>query len=351
MNSRSRWRSATSVRTALLAALASTVFVGAYTLVSQDADPQAGPAQSHGGSTDAVSFTTADAGSCLNWSTAADGTPTGFEQTDCDQEHRFEVSAREDLGTYPSSEFGDEAERPDVTRQAQLREELCRAVTLRYLDGRLDPSGRYSVASILPPAADWEAGDRTLLCGLQSTDDSGTPVATHGNVAKVDQARVTQPGECVAVDEVNALHKVDCGADHQLETTLIVDLAPVFPQGTPSVEEQDEHLKEVCTQAAMDYLGGEEQLYRSTLQPFWSSLSAESWDGGSRSVNCALVSAGERGFNTLAGSAKGEFTVNGEVPPPPPERRPLRSESESASASATPTASPAASESAPAPAP
>jgi len=217
---------------------------------------------------------------------------------------------------------------PDLSRQAQLREELCQTPTLRYLGGRFDPVGRYSIAPILPPAEAWEAGDRTMLCGIQSTDASGVPMLTTGAAAEQDQAVVAQPGQCVYVDDSRSLRTVDCAENHHLETTAIVDLAPVFPEGTPSVEDQDRHLQDACTQAAIDYLGGEENLYQSTLQPYWGTLGQASWIGGSRSVNCSLFHATpEGGFSNLNGTARDGregLLIDGQPPAEQPERNPLR---------------------------
>lgn len=329
MNLRSA-RSAIAVRTGLVATLCAATAIGTYGYFT--GHPVGGDA-THGSGVSAsadepASFTTADVGACLTWNVAESGEVTNFEQTPCESEHRFEVSARENLGTYPSSEFGDEAPRPDLTRQAQLREELCQAPTLRFLNGRFDPVGRYSIAPILPPAAAWEAGDRTMLCGLQSTDSSGMPMLTVGSATTQDQARVSKPGECVFVDNSASLRTVNCSEDHNLEVTQVVDLSSQFPEGVPSVEDQDRYLSGVCTQAAMDYLGGEEQLYQSTLQPYWGTLEQASWIGGSRSVNCALTFAREDGaFATVTGSAKDgrdALKVDGQTPAAPPERDPLR---------------------------
>ena len=333
-------RSAAAVRTGLVAALAAAVAVGSYDYFSAATDPGAsasgdgtsvsGPSSSADGDnpTGVAPFTTADVGACLTWDIAEDGAVSDFQQADCSAEHRFEVSARENLATYPSSEFGVDAPMPDLTRQAQLREELCHTPTIRYLEGRFDPAGRYSIAPILPPAEAWAAGDRTMLCGVQSTDENGTPVLTVGAAAEQDQAVIAEPGSCVFVDESRSLRTVDCAEDHQLETTSMVDLAPVFPEGTPSIEDQDSHLRDVCYQAAVDYLGGEENLYQSTLQPYWGTLQESSWVGGSRSVNCSLVFADEDGgFATLNGTARDGregFTINGQPPAEQPERNPLR---------------------------
>ncbi|GAB3947201.1 septum formation family protein [Corynebacterium tapiri] len=333
-------RSATAVRTALVAALVGATGVGSYGFFSEHTDMVPGATTASGPSmqstsgqssqapAEATPFTTADAGSCVTWQVGNGGELTYFERTDCNNAHRFEVSVRENLATYPTSEFGPQAQRPDVERQAQLREELCQNATLQYLDGAFDPSGRYSIASILPPADKWAAGDRTLLCGVQSTDSHGQVVETQGFAAEQDQARTFVAGTCVAVSDQQQLSAVDCAAPHQLEATQVVDLKPVFPDHTPSVEEQDKHLRETCEKAAMDFLGGEENLYQSTLQPYWIPLQPASWAGGSHSTNCYLVHANEGGgFSELAGSATAGtsgFTINGTPPPPQPEREPLR---------------------------
>lgn len=337
--------SSVTARVVLSAALTAAAGLGgyAYTSMQENGGDTPTDTSASAGATSTVavaSFTTADAGSCLTWDNST-GTVSGFEQTDCEAEHRFEVSSREDLSTYPNSEFGANASMPDLTRQAQLREELCLAPTLAYLGGTFDQLGKYSVASILPPQAAWDQGDRTLLCGVQATDEAGHVIATVGKAATQDQSRVYQAGTCVSIDAASATYQVDCGVDHQLETTLIVDLLPVFPQGTPTVEDQDNYLREVCTQAARDYLGGDDPLYYSTLQPFWGTIQANSWTGGSHSVNCSLVFANaDNSFGMLNGSAKGAFTINGNPPESRAERAPIVNPE--ALTAATPAAEPAA---------
>ncbi|MCZ9309581.1 septum formation family protein [Corynebacterium uberis] len=336
MNISHALRSATAVRTGLVAALTATAFIGVFSYVAQDSggtsastDPGGAsgvatatsavtPDKPHKPATKAAPFTTADVGACLTWEEGPKGAVSNFEQTSCDGEHRFEVSARENLATYPTSEFGDNAARPDVTRQAQLREELCHAPTLRYLGGRFDPLGRFSIAPILPPADAWANGDRTMLCGLQSTDASGALQLTHGTVASQDQARVHQPGQCLAVDPSKSLTVVDCTQPHQLETTSIVDLAATFPDGPPSVEDQDKHLKDECTKVATDYVGSEESLSKTSLIPYWSTISTESWEGGSHSVNCSLIKPNHegKGFAQLVGPATGDLLIDGHPPEP-----------------------------------
>nr|WP_314744979.1 septum formation family protein [uncultured Corynebacterium sp.] len=322
------WRTTDVLRILIVAVLAAAAAFGGYYLMSptknSDGKTTHASKADDGKSTKpgVASFTSADAGSCLTWQDSGT-TITAFEQTDCGGPHRFEVSSREDLSTYPSSEFGAKAAMPNTTRQAQLREELCMDPTMKYLGGTFDPLGRYSVASILPPQAAWNAGDRTLLCGIQATDEAGKVITTNGKVAQQDQARIFGVGECVAVDGANSEKQIDCTQPHQLEVTQIVDLLQVFPNHTPSIEDQDNHLRTVCTQAAKDYIGGDDQLYKSTLQPLWATIPANSWDRGSHSVNCSLMFNDNGHLGTLAGSAKGQFTINGQPPAERPDRAPI----------------------------
>ena len=335
----SSWRSSIGVNAALVATLVGCAGVGGYLYVSheqQDAGVEVSstapsPTAAASASTAAASstvqaapFTSADVGDCLTWEKGGEKLE-GFGQTDCLSPHRFEISSREDLATYPASEFGPSSPPPELTRQAQLREELCKAPTIKYLHGRYDPVGRYSIASILPSAEAWKAGDRTMLCGVQVTDDAGEPILTEGSAREQDQARIAQAGECVAVDATQATHVVPCDQPHAYEATQVVDLKTIFPEGNPSIEDQDAALKPICTDAALAYIGGDDNLYNSTLQTFWTTIPVNSWTGGTHTVNCGLMLGNPDGsFAELAGSAQGAFTINGAPPPPQPARNPLR---------------------------
>ena len=326
--------SRTPLRTLLIAGLAGAVGMGTYagttglSLASQPGGT-VHEAPLEADANGVVPFTAADKGTCLTWNMDDNGVISDFQETDCNNEHRFEVSSREDLNTYPTSEFGPDAPPPNQTRQAQLREELCQTASIRYLGGRYDPSGRYSIAPILPPTDAWENGDRTMLCGLQETNAEGVPILTTGKAAERDQARVYETGSCLITDQANNLTTVDCTEPHHIEVTGKVDLAPVFADHTPSVDEQNKYLGDVCAKAAEDYVGSEENLYQTTLQIYWGTSPTRAWDGGSRTVNCGLMFAKDNRFATLTGSAKNgreALTVDGAVPEAPPERRPLRSE-------------------------
>ena len=343
------WRSAAAPRIALVAAACAAAFLGTYDYVSGNAAQIAAESDVINTTTSAPSpgnsstpFTEASAGDCVTWDVGSDGNFSNFNVTDCADEHRFEVATVENLAIYPTSEFGPEAEIPDLDRQAQLREELCQGSTLNYLDGQFDPAGKYSIAPILPPADAWANGDRTMLCGLQTTNEEGIPQRTEGRVSEVDQANIAQPGECREIGDDQVLRTVDCAQPHQMETISVVNLAEEFSRGTPSIDDQNDFLASRCADDAIAYLGDEENLYQSTLQPYWGTISETSWNGGTRSVNCSLIHAGDDGdsFSEIVGTAtdgRDGFTINGKAPEKQPERNPLRgSEDDNSPAPSTP---------------
>lgn len=317
-----------SVTVMTLAALCGGVGAGAYTFVSADDPEKVNVTKPRNDETEeevqAMAFTNADTGACVNWKRGQDNQNTDFLTVDCQKPHRFEVSAREDLGAYPSSEFGKDAKQPDTQRQAELSQELCDGPTLRYLKGNLDPNGRYTISPILPPESAWEQGDRTMLCGVMVQDNTGKSIETTGPAAEQDQSQVYPPDTCVKVSE-KSTKMASCEEDHSWQVTRQVNLGKIF-QGEewPTIERQNEALNKICTPAAEEYLGGEENLYKSTLTPFWTTQPEESWVTGSRQVNCALVSSEGDGFAKLKGDVRKGFTINGQPPAAPPERLPLR---------------------------
>ncbi|WJZ01238.1 putative membrane protein [Corynebacterium hansenii] len=276
---------------------------------------------------DAAAFTNAQVGDCLTWDIADDGSVSNFVVVGCDEQHRYEVADRVDLRNVDPSigQFGDDSPEPDQDTLLQLRDSVCREPVQKYVNGKLDPKGRFVPSPILPPSKSWADGDRTMLCGLQPTAAGGAPAQVKGRVADLDQATLVEAGQCVALDESGGLQPIDCGEPHLLEAVGKVDLREKFPDRTPTPDEQNEHLSQACVAAAEEYLGGEENLYQSTLLPFWMSIAPESYDAGTHSVNCWLMKDnGFGGFSSLAGSAKGEFTINGEPKVDPPPRNPLR---------------------------
>lgn len=316
-----------SITTALLAALCGGVGAGAFLLSApEDSTPLAQTNHNRTKDADPVpaSFNDAQAGSCINWKPGPKGANSDFATVDCAENHRFEVATREDLSTYPTSEFGPESPLPGKTRQEKLTNELCVGPTLKYLQGKLDPEGRYSIAPILPPKSAWAEGDRTMLCGVMVIDEDSRAVETRGLAAKQDQSRVSKPDACVLV-KGNTTTETACDRPHSWQVTKLVDLSKNFSGPWPGVDQQNQYLNKICTEAAREYLGGDDALYNSTLAPFWTTLQKQSWDAGSRSVNCALT-FGKRGggFATLQGDVRQKFTIDGQPPAKQPKRNPLR---------------------------
>lgn len=281
--------------------------------------------------TELVAFTEADNGDCVNWTQDGD-IATDFTVVDCAEPHRFEVATREDLSQYPTSEFGPDAPQPDLERQSQLTSDLCAGPTRSYLEGRLDPQGRYAIAPILPPEASWDGGDRTMLCGVAVPEPDGAYAEASGRAAESDQSTAAPAETCVRAqgDEV---HNVPCEEPYSWMVTSVVDLGETFGEEWPNLEAQNDHLDKVCTAAARGFMNGgdgqntedDEALHQSTLTPFWTTLPQDSWNAGSRTVNCALTKAREDGsFADLQGDVRNSFTVDGEEPEDPPARRPLK---------------------------
>ena len=102
------FRSAASVHTMLVAALAASAAVGMYSYGVNSAEETPEPMATGETSTSTTTvttaqqvapFTTADVGMCATWDVNDDGQVSGFEQTSCEGEHRFEISNRENLAT------------------------------------------------------------------------------------------------------------------------------------------------------------------------------------------------------------------------------------------------------------
>ncbi|TXG92380.1 hypothetical protein DW322_03910 [Rhodococcus rhodnii] len=266
-------------------------------------------------------FAATSAGDCLTWTPSAD--PEQDRQdvavVDCSDEHLFEVVAPVDLSTYPSAEFGPGARFPGAIRLAELRDEHCVDAARTYLDGRLDPQGRFGVGLMFPSENGWADGERTLRCGLQYSGTSGSLLPFTGSVRELDQSNVFPAGTCIGIEGNVPTDPVDCAQPHAFEVISVVDLGAQFPGAMPSVEDQDEFLTGVCTQASNEYLGDPEALRNKTLTLFWDNLDFDSWLAGSRSINCSIGKETDAGgFASITGSARGDILIDGAPPVAPP---------------------------------
>jgi len=250
----------------------------------------------------------ATAGTCLNWSRpdAADTVAVP-----CDQTHRFEQAG--------SVQLTDQGTLPSDQTWRQLVSERCTPIVQQYLDNRFDPNGRFRVGGLKPSQAKWAEGDREMRCGLQSNTKSGSFMPIKGKVADQDQSRVEDAGTCLAVDGKTVGDPVPCTGPHAVETVSVVDLSQQFTDGKfPSVDDQDKYLQTKCTEDAAAYAGSPDAVAQKKLTVYWDNISQESWDVGSRKVNCNLAAllADRSGFAPVTGSVKGSVSV-GETPAPP----------------------------------
>jgi len=298
---------------AVLAAVATAVFAG---FGDSDDETPTGSALRTTGAVAGEAFGTAVAGDCLTWS-AIDA--SDLEKVDCEQTHLFEVVEDIDLSVFPGAEWGPGSRFPSVLRFTELRDEHCAPAAMDYLQGRFDPHGKFSVGLINPGEAGWEAGERTLRCGLQFSSTTGNLLPIEGRVADQDQSRAWEVGTCIGINNGVPADPVDCAQPHAFEVAAVVDMSAQFPGGVPSTEDQDKYLETTCTETTNAYLGDPEALRNKTLTLFWDNLDFDSWLAGSRKVNCSVgkqVDGG--GFASITGSAKGDILIDGQPPVPPP---------------------------------
>ncbi|GEL16464.1 septum formation family protein [Pseudonocardia asaccharolytica] len=251
-------------------------------------------------------------GTCLNWS-RADAADTTV--VDCAQPHLFEQAG--------SVQLVDLTTLPDTGGWRQLVNERCTPVVLTYLDGKFDPDGRFRVGALKPAPSKWAEGDRGLRCGLQSASRSGALYPITGKVAEQDQSAVYEPGTCLAIDGRTIGDPVSCAGPHAVETVGVIDLSEKFPDAFPAVADQDAFLQPACTRIAGQYAGGPDVISEKKLTVYWDNLTEESWNAGTRRVNCNLAALlpDRSGFAPVTGPVKGDVTV-GEEPAPPATNTP-----------------------------
>ena len=247
----------------------------------------------------------ASPGACLDWTEpdAADIHPVA-----CREPHLFEVTGKTDL----SAEFDDPAPFPDTAQWQRLKRERCGEVSARFLDGRLDPRGRFTVGAFTPSEQGWSSGDRTLHCGLQQPAPSGQLHRTTGNVALVDQSNIYPTGRCLGIDGTSIWDSTDCARPHSAEITGVVDLGQRFPGGFPPEAEQDAFLSARCAEITGEYAGSPTAAHDKGLTTYWDTLGQQGWDAGSRRVNCKVSSQlpDGSGFAPVTGSVTGEVRVS-----------------------------------------
>ncbi|GAA4864487.1 septum formation family protein [Saccharopolyspora cebuensis] len=259
----------------------------------------------------------ATAGTCLTWR-SADASDIG--KIGCERPHLFEVTGKADL----AAQFPPNAPYPPTEQWQQLKMDHCTQVARNFLGGRFDPNGKFGVGAFTPSEESWQRGDRTLFCGLQQPGPSGRLHPITGDAARIDQSNTWPVGTCLGINGTEPWDPVDCAQPHSLEITGLVNLAEQFPEGYPPVEEQDGFLATRCEEITAEYAGSPTAARDKGLVVSWDTLAQESWDAGSREVNCkvgATLPDGS-GLAPVTGSVKGEVQVGTEpapVDPTPPQ--------------------------------
>lgn len=277
------------------------------------------PVPSTGAKSNAA-FNQAAPGECLMW---PEGIPESATIVSCTEDHRFEVAESIDMRTFPGAEYGPTANPPSPARIQQISQEQCQAAVRRYLGAKFDPNSKFTVSMLWSGDRAWrQAGERRMLCGLQLPGPNNQQVVVQGKVADVDQSRVWPAGTCLGIDlTINQPTDVpvDCAAPHAMEVTGTINLAEKFPAALPAEPEQDEFIKDACTEMTEAYLAPI-KLRTTTLTLIYPTLSLPSWSAGSRAVACSIgATLGNGGWATLVNSAKGALLINGQPPVPPPD--------------------------------
>lgn len=265
--------------------------------------PTAARAAAAGGGGAAQAFD-APAGACLTWTGP---NAQNLTKIDCDVSHLFEVSGTADL----AADYSRTAALPADTAWKQLITDRCTPISLAYLGGMLDPTGRFGVGAIKPTDSGWRAGDRTLRCGLQVVGRSGGLYPTLGKAGAQDQSDVHAAGTCLAVDGGGVGDPVSCAVPHAVEVVGTVNLGIRFPGDVPAGPAQDDALVGACTDLAAQYAGGPTVVADKKLNLFWDTIGAPSWAAGSRRVDCKLGAnlPNAPGFAPLSGSVRGTLTI------------------------------------------
>jgi hypothetical protein len=256
----------------------------------------------------------ANPGDCLDW-TAPDA--SDIHQVPCAQPHLFEITGRTSL----RSDFAVRSPFPDTEQWQQLKQDRCAQVSLRFLGGRLDPKGRFSVGAFTPSGQGWKSGDRTLHCGLQQPGPSGKLYRFTGNVANLDQSDIYPTGQCLGINGTAVADPVaDCGRPHSVEITGAVNLGEHSRSGYPSDSDQDGLLATQCAALTDQYAGSPGTATGKGLIAYWDTLSRESWETGSRQVNCKVSAQlpDGSGLAPLIGSIKGTVQVGRTAAPEDP---------------------------------
>ncbi|MQA08021.1 MAG: hypothetical protein GEU98_05595 [Pseudonocardiaceae bacterium] len=221
------------------------------------------------------------AGSCLTW-TKADA--SDMREVRCEQPHLFEMIGVLDI----SKQLGPQAPFPGMQQWREFTEERCTPKVNDYLGKKFDPHGKLSVSTLRPTEEQWAEGDRKLRCGLKRTSPGGELQELTVPAAEENQSDVYQPGTCLALAGNTVGDPIDCEKAHAFEMASVVDLGKKFTEGFPSEGDQNSFLDRECSKRVDEYSGSKD-LKENSLVLTWDTRTKESWEAGSKLVNCKIA--------------------------------------------------------------
>ncbi len=253
-------------------------------------------------------------GTCLSWS-RPDAADTAV--VDCAQPHLFEQAGAVALT--------DQVALPDDRQWRQLVNERCGPVVLQLPEREVRP-GR-PLPGRRAQAVPGDVGRRRPGAALRPAERVAhrrDATRRSGESRESDQSAVQEPGTCLGIDGRTVGDPVACVGQHAVETVGVVDLSSRFTGPFPQVGDQDSFLQPECSRIANAYAGGDDVIAKKKLTVYWDNLTEESWNAGSRKINCNLAALlpDRSGFAPVTGSVTGEVVVGESVAPPATAARP-----------------------------
>ncbi|WP_245560115.1 septum formation family protein [Actinopolyspora halophila] len=252
----------------------------------------------------------AAAGSCLNW-TEPDA--SDIRKVNCSEPHLFEMTGKSEVW----ARFGPDAPFPSTEVFNELKTQRCTDVARQYLDDRFDPNGRFEASAFLPSRESWRNGDRTLHCALQQPGPAGKLYRFDDKVGRLDQSDTYEVGTCLGISGTSLSSPVECSEQHSVEIVGVADLSEEFNEGFPPTEDQDKYLITTCQEQLKNYAGSKNAAEDKGLALYWDNLEKQSWQAGSRKVNCKVAAPQEQddGFSPVTGSVAAEVSVSDQPAP------------------------------------
>lgn len=102
-------------------------------------------------------------GDCVSFDTESGATVTGLLAVDCSRLHNLEVTRNESLATFGDAFPGDES-------MNRYGETTCEQAFRRYVGASAARDPDLNWVWFAPDARNWDDGDRTLLCLVESSE-------------------------------------------------------------------------------------------------------------------------------------------------------------------------------------